>query len=146
MTHIFNNYDLVARRTFELVDWKDKVEVKGTVRNAFDYIHVSWTAFRTDTTGLNTVAIRILNLDCNIEVVQEPSGSQIAEGALAWFLDPRNDALVFYENPLPPIKLPRVMGNYIDLDYEIYINTAQAYAGISISNPLFVCITFLKSR
>ena len=145
-SNIFDGYHYVGRRTLELIAPQDRVSLKIPISDEFDAIHIGWMAFKTDTTGLKTIAFKFKNLDdANKEVIQDVAGEQYHEASLVTYLDTRPDALIYYENAYPPIPISR-RGTYTTLDYEIYINVAPNHAGITVSNPVFVSITFLKKK
>ena len=145
MATIFDGYNHVGRRTFELIAPQDRITLSIPISQEFDAIHVDWISYKTDTTDLKTLAFRIKNLDCNTEVIQNVAGDQYFDCTLVTYLDTRPDALIFYENNFPPIHITK-KGNYTQFDYEIYVNVIPNHSGITISNPVFISISFLKRQ
>lgn len=132
----------VAIKTLPLISWKDTITFRTGIREDFDHIFIRWMHWKTDTTGLKTLCIR-LNLDSNIGQIQQADGST-REYTYLFYLDPASDVSVYSENPFESIELPKMLNGFYQLSYEIYVDGASAYSGISVSNPVTMEIAFMK--
>lgn len=139
-----NQYKTVREQVFELVSWEDTIDLSRRPIENFDAIKVNFLSFTTDTTGLKFISIHVKNLrDANISHYQSLDGLQTREAIYTTFLDTRSSVLIFQENPKPPIDIP-FQSKLSKIDYEIYVNNELSYSGISVSNPVFIEIAFLK--
>jgi len=139
-----NGYKLVREQIFELISWKDTIDLSKRPVEDFDAIKVNFISHTTDTTGLKFLSVSLLNLpDANKTHYLSLDGTEIRESLYSTYLDTRTSVLIFQENPKPPIDIPH-QKRYAKLDYEIYVNNQTSYNGITVSNPLFCEIAFLK--
>ena len=141
------NYDIVREQNFELISWKDTIDLSiRSINEEFDAIKLNWISYYTDTTGLKQIALRIENIDeCNKSCYQSLDGSEVRDYFYGTYLDIRQNVLIFQENTKPPIDInPRKL--LTKFSYEIYINNATSYAGITVLNPVLCEIAFLKKK
>lgn len=139
-----NQYKTVREQLFELVSWEDTIDLSRRPVENFDAVKVNFLSYTTDTTGLKFMSINIKNLrDANISHYQSLDGLQTREAIYSTYLDTRSSVLIFQENPKPPIDIPFV-SKLSKIDYEIYVNNELSYSGITVSNPVFIEIAFLK--
>jgi hypothetical protein len=142
-----DNYEVIRNQQFELISWKDDIDLKSYPIDGFDAIKVNWISYTTETTGLKQISIRINNIaECNKSSFQSLDGTISRDFLYGTYLDTRSSVLVFQENPLPPIDLARVINRYTTFSYEIYVNNNTSHAGIDVSNPVFCEIAFLKKN
>jgi hypothetical protein len=140
------NYEIVREQNFELISWKDTIDLSIRSIGEFDAIKLNWLSFTTDTTGLKQIALRIDNIDeCNKSCYQSLDGTEVRDFFYGTYLDTRQSVLIFQENTKPPIDIT-LRKLYTKFSYEIYINNATSYAGIDVSNPVFCEIAFLKKK
>lgn len=140
------NYDIVREHHFELISWKDTINLSVRSIPEFDAIKLNWISYTTDTTGLKQIALRIQNIEeCNKSAYQSLDGSEVREYFFGTYLDTRSSVLIFQENSKPPIDINtrKLLTNF---SYEIYINNETSYSGIGVSNPVFCEIAFLKKK
>lgn len=134
---------LVALKTLQLISWKDTISFSNPIYDSFDTILISWISWKTDTAGLGTLSLRIMNLDCNIGQLQSADGKTRDYTNLN-YLDPMGDVTIFTENNKPPIEMQKTYNAYTQFNYEIYIDAEAGYSGITQSNPIYLEIQFLK--
>jgi len=116
-----NGYKLVREQIFELISWKDTIDLSKRPIEDFDAIKVNFISYTTDTTGLKFLSISIVNLpDANKTHYLSLDGTEIRESVYSTYLDTRTSVLIFQENPKPPIDIP-FQKRYAKLDYEIYL-------------------------
>lgn len=143
----YEGFETVSIQNFDLVDWSDRIDLLIPVSKKFTHIHVRRVFFKTDTTGLRTLSIRFKNLDCNIQVHQNQEGNQAHETCIDTFLPSQANADLYYENAYPPIELlTGAKGKLTQLEYEIYVDNVEAYAGITSMNPVFIQVAFLMRK
>ena len=141
------NYEVIRNQLFELISWKDVIDLKSYPVDGFDAIKVNWISYTTETTGLKQISLRITNIpECNKSQYQSLDGTISREFLYGTYLDTRSSVLVFQENTLPPIDLSQIVRRYTSFAYEIYINSNTSHAGIDVSNPVFCEIAFLRHR
>lgn len=139
-----SQYKTVREQIFEFVSWEDTIDLSRRPIEGFDAIKVNFLSYTTDTTGLKFMSINIKNLrDANISHYQSLDGLQTREAIYSTYLDTRSSVLIFQENPKPPIDIP-FQSKLSKIDYEIYVNNELSYSGITVSNPVFIEIAFLK--
>lgn len=147
MYSLYNDYEIVQTQFLELVDWKDRITLRLPVRDTFDAVHIRSITYITDDTGLKTLAIHIKNLDCNRSVIQNLLGTEANTYCALAQLDPTGpNSIIYFENPYPPIKLPKEKNTYDQFEYEIYVNNETSYNGITSLNPVMIQLSFLRSK